>query len=354
MLDMNQSSPFLETAAVDAWDAWFRWREHGELRDVSVDATWQRVANALAEAEADSQADWGLRYFDAQAQWRLLVDERILASAGTACAEWPANPVAVINAASFVVAPCTPQVRIDHRAMQCTAELAVRCLDNALQLCSRSDCGTPRVGLIGVADAIALLNHGYDSPAGRNEAGEIAKSLAAGCMRANVSLAAERGAKLTCSDEIRTAARARRMPQELIDDAIRLGLRHRELSAITSQRRLARFANNVSDALDPIGLPNGSTPRVAWSGGRPARSSGYAATVARMHAHDPTLTTSQLQPRCGASAMAQIELRGAVQPWIDAPIAYPLCVEQEPDADTQTLWRRRAADCRLGELCWHM
>src|SRR5690349_13033222 len=123
MLERHQPSPFLDTAAVDAWDAWFRLREHGELRDVSVETTWKRVANALVERETDSRTTWCARLFEAQAQWRLLIDARIIATAGTAKPEWPADPVAVLNAASFVEAAYKPQAHVDHDMLANMAEL---------------------------------------------------------------------------------------------------------------------------------------------------------------------------------------------------------------------------------------
>src|SRR5215467_4366586 len=87
-LDKHLFSPFLDPAAVDAWDEWFRLRENGELRDVSIESTWQRVARALAEPEGSAAAQWSRRYFDAQAHWFFVLDERLLASAGTEHAEW--------------------------------------------------------------------------------------------------------------------------------------------------------------------------------------------------------------------------------------------------------------------------
>src|ERR1700758_1218613 len=108
MPDRSQkSSPFLDAAAVDAWDARFRLRENGELRDLSVESTWQRVADALAVAEHAARTQWSQRMFDAQAAWRVVFDERVLAGAGTASFEWPADPVAVLDLPTFVAGPFT-------------------------------------------------------------------------------------------------------------------------------------------------------------------------------------------------------------------------------------------------------
>src|SRR5690348_11516870 len=84
MIDLRRSSPFIELAAVEAWDAWFRWREQGDLRDLSIEGTWRRVAVALASVEAQGEiATWQSRFMQTFATWRLLPDEQVLANAGT-------------------------------------------------------------------------------------------------------------------------------------------------------------------------------------------------------------------------------------------------------------------------------
>src|SRR5690348_2313422 len=100
----TMQSSFIETAAVEAWDAWFRWRERGRLRDISVEATWRRMARTLAAVEpAQPAAEYEAALMTAFASWRLLLDERVLATAGTHAAEWPNNDlVAVLNAGMFV------------------------------------------------------------------------------------------------------------------------------------------------------------------------------------------------------------------------------------------------------------
>ena len=97
-----QPSPFIDAAAVEAWDAWFRWRDHGQLRDVSIDATWQRIATSLAAAETDSVNARTQQILGAISQWRLVLDERLLSTLGTGRGALIDDPVAVLNAAAFV------------------------------------------------------------------------------------------------------------------------------------------------------------------------------------------------------------------------------------------------------------
>lgn len=62
MVVPSPRAPFIDAAAVEAWDAWFRWRDD-ELHDLSIEDTWWRVAATLASAEAEPEAcRWRSRF----------------------------------------------------------------------------------------------------------------------------------------------------------------------------------------------------------------------------------------------------------------------------------------------------
>lgn len=325
---MRHLSPFHDIVAVEAWDAWFRWREHGQLRDVAINDTCQRVARALSPAEPpERQAAFEQRLLDACLSWKLLLDERILVTAGTGAPDWAADGlVAVLNPAVFVQAPFTVQAAFRHESFEDAAELAVQALDNAtLMAPSRHRRGGShlRIGLIGLADALAQLRLPYDSQPGRDAARDIARSLARGCLRGSVRLAHERGAAFAVPDVPSLSYKLRELSRELAEDAARHGVRHPRLTEITSQRRLALLANNVTDAVDPL-LAQGYAHTISGADAtRSVCSPGYAIALAqRLNARQALrslageLTT--LVPE------AQIELRAAMQMWIDSPILYPL------------------------------
>ena len=338
-LQKFDASPFLDAAAVEAWDSWFRLREHGRLRDISVEATWERVARALAAA-SPQPGRWISRVIDAQARWNIVLDARIVAAAGTATFAWPDDPVAVINAATFVTSPFSRSAQFDFGAFRTAADLAVECLDNALQLNTRDDAvhSDLQVGLIGVADTLAMLNKRYDSASGRVLASRLAQALAEACFGADVRLARTRGAMSNeRTDTAILRARKRGMPPELIAAAECSGLRHSRLTAIHPQRRLAEFANHATDAIDP--LPGGNPP---------ART--YAAIVAGRTAVAAETCADMLPLARRQSISAQLALRGAMQPWIDAPIDYPLKVDELPDNRAAAHWRTLAAAHHLGNL----
>ena len=331
---MHGTSTFIDPAAVEAWDAWFRWRERTRLHDTTIGTTWTRVATALTDAEGYR------RYFAAFSSWRLLPDERIIATAGTQATSWPAdNLVALINAPVFVRERFSAFACLDLQALTATADLAVQLLDDASNRCADgTDAPVPlRIGLAGIADALALLGLAYGTISAQAMVRELGRALAHGCFAATVRLARERGARVDLSREARAHAAERGIPTDVIRDAERHGMRHARLTALTSQPRLSLLANNVSDALDPIfGVDRlHSFP----PDGRQVPSPGYAMSLAL----DQRTSVATDHLMGDVAPEAQLAMRSALQPWMDEPITYPLLVAAEPSAKVQLELQQSAA-----------
>lgn len=350
MTEPRPSSPFIDLASVDAWDAWFRWREGAAPRDASIEDTWQRVATTLISVEAKhAVAARRTRCMDALASWRLLPDERLLANAGTAHITWRDGALhAVLNAAAFVLPDRSPDASIGYPAMTDCAALAVRMLDNAALL---AGIATPRlcIGLVGIADALALLGLGYDSDAGRAQATSMARAVAEGCLHGNIQLAAERGACTGDAREALARAELRDASRDLLRDVARYGLRHVRLTAITSQPRLALLANDVADAADPLRGENHAHTIAAPGGQRMIRSSGYALNILRSRG---TGCGSKPDTLTDMPCTAQIAMRAVLQPWMHETITYPLLARREPDDCQRYKARQQAALHGLGEPAW--
>lgn len=330
---MSHASPFTDLAAVEGWDTWFRWRSVGVLRDVSIHDTWARVVRAIARP--GSRADDKLReqrMLDAMEAWRLLPDERILSTAGTGQERWPDNElVAVLNVARFVGNPGLPTAYIDLTAIEATAGLAVEMLDNAAENAPGS-LGQPgrhlRIGLMGLADAFLLLDITYGSPLACRIAHDVSRHLASGCLDSSLRLARDRGPRCRISRDLPVAYKLRELSPALADDAARHGLRQARLTAITSQPRLAQFADNVTNAVDPPALaqPPGATAEPeSW---RRSGSPGYAVEWLRRHGASPS-RIRELLALANVSTHAQIALRTSMQMWVDEPILYAL--SDQPD-----------------------
>ena len=326
---MKGSPSFIDLAAVEAWDAWFRWRQAGgELRDISIADTWKRVAHTLASAESEEDAAAFERQLnEAFEGWRLLPDETVLATAGTGTASWPDDGlVAVLNLATFVKLPGTPDASVDWSGIEATADLAVHALDNAMMLAPPVH-AVPglhmRVGFIGLADALLLLGERYDSAYGRRLGHDMAQCLAVGCLRGSLRLARERGVRCELSGHSTLSYKLRQISETQAEEAALTGLRHARLTAITSQPRLALFANNVADAIDPLSvngnlhtIDNGHTSRAV-------ASLGYALELLRLR--NASVASPFAPPRHAAESVeVQMDMRAAMQMWIDQPILYPM------------------------------
>nr|WP_233171750.1 hypothetical protein [Dyella sp. ASV21] len=324
---MNSSPAFIDLAAVEAWDAWFRWRHHNDLRDRSIQDTWARVARALARsAWPEPVGQFEQRLVDAQGTWRLLFDERLLRTAGTDAPAWPDRDlVASINLAALVTDPGTEDASFDLPGLEATAELAVLALDNAALLATQRPApagASLRIGMIGLADALLLLGLRYESANGRKAAHRAARHLAMGCLRGSLRLAHERGAQWDLTQLPAQAYKLREISPEMATEAARVGLRHTRLTAITSQRQLALLANNVADAVDPLSSTGRLKTMADGARAHAADSLGYAMEVLRRQGVVPRQLAA-LTLGAAATVDAQMDLRAAMQMWIDEPILYP-------------------------------
>jgi len=187
----------------------------------------------------------------------------------------------------------------------------VRALDNATLLGGQGlASGRLRIGVVGLGDALRLVGKDYSSSAALAEAERIAHALSCGVTEGSIALARERGPRFTCEREWLSRASSRCLPQYLIADAAQVGLRHTALTAISSQPKLALFANGVSDALEPS--PNGPVAHVIDEGEtqRIVHSAGYAQSVA-MRLDKPYEVAGQ------PDAISRQAIYEAVRPWMD-------------------------------------
>lgn len=318
---------FRDPVSIEAWDAWFRWRDRAGLHDADIGATWRRVAEALASVEGGAGASlWTCAFEDVMQDLRALPDARVLAGAGTGSIPWPCGDLAAaVNVAAFVRDAFTPQARLDLAALERTAGVCVRMLDNATLLAGDTAGRAQwlQVGPIGLADALLMLGRNYDSDAARSDARQVATALALGCIHESMRLAAERGARASSVDSL-PGALARMTDGTLAAELARHGLRHSRLTAVTSQSRLALLANNVADALDPLRMEPREHRIDSLDGSRLLRSSGstLALLSRQRRARGPPCPVVELAS--GATPAAQQAMRVAMQAWIDAAIDYPL------------------------------
>lgn len=76
---------FLEPISENVWNIKYRYTHNQQIIDQSIEATWQRVAHAIAKAEARSARKfWQQQFYQLLEDFNFLPGGRILAGAGTA------------------------------------------------------------------------------------------------------------------------------------------------------------------------------------------------------------------------------------------------------------------------------
>lgn len=288
-----RTTRFTDPAAVDAWDQWFRWREGGRLRDRTIDATWTRVAQALATT-GGTDTHGARRYADAFSAWQLLPDERLLALAGTGQAlNGLHSPCAMLNVASFVIAPGTGHAHFDDDGFLATGALAVRLLDDALLMVhGRLPIDSRlRIGIVGFADALAVLGMEYGQTRSLQFAQRLGRLLDRGTLLGMFELLEERGGGTPPPPDRLCQWRERGSPNDLVEAIARRGQRHGALTTLLPCPRLALLANAASQGIEP---QDGTPPASGRSAGR---------SVALTH----TATTH----------VARLAVHATIAPWID-------------------------------------
>ena len=188
-------------------------------------------------------------------------------SATNSCAEQPLPPngtcpLASINLARLVSDPFTPAARLDLAELRRLVAVAVRMLDNALDVSlyalpeQRRQAQSQRrigIGVTGVGDAIAMLDVRYGSDKAVFLLGSWMQAIQNEAYRASARLAAERGAFPAYNPTRHLAQPALRdLDADVRSEIERHGLRNGTLTSIAPTGTVSMFAGNVSSGIEPI------------------------------------------------------------------------------------------------------
>jgi ribonucleoside-diphosphate reductase alpha chain len=189
-------------------------------------------------------------------------------SATNPCAEQPLPPygcccLGSIDLTRFVREPFCEQASFDQQGFVALAQIAVRMLDNVLDLTvwplpqQQQEAHNKRrigLGFTGLGDALVMLNLRYDSAAARDMAASIAQTLRDAAYQASMELAQERGAFTLFNADLYLSGQtfASRLPAKLKEDIRRHGLRNSHLLSIAPTGTISlAFADNASNGIEP-------------------------------------------------------------------------------------------------------
>ncbi|MBT2970925.1 MAG: ribonucleoside-diphosphate reductase, adenosylcobalamin-dependent [gamma proteobacterium symbiont of Ctena orbiculata] len=167
-----------------------------------------------------------------------------------------------LNLTRFVTAPFTESAAIDYPAVERTVTLAVRFLDNVIDLSrfplpdqQQEARGTRRIGLgiTGLADSLIMLGLHYADERAREAAAGIMARVCHTAYRSSIELAKEKGVfPLFERDAYLQSPFIRSLPDDIRQGIASHGIRNSHLTAIAPAGTISLLANNVSSGIEPV------------------------------------------------------------------------------------------------------
>ncbi len=250
---------FMHAVEDDAdWDLVFAGKIY---KTVKARALWERIMRATYDC-----AEPGVIFIDrVNRRNNLHYCETIQAT--NPCGEQPLPPYGAcllgsVNFAALVVEPFTPQARLDLEALERLVPLAVRMLDNVVDVSNfpllkqREEAKAKRrigLGVTGLADALILCGVRYGSP----RAVELTREWLAAVQRlsylASADIAAEKGS-FPLFDRARYLAgeTVSALPEAVRTAISRYGIRNALLNSIAPTGTISLLADNVSSGIEPV------------------------------------------------------------------------------------------------------
>ena len=250
---------FMKAVKDDAdWDLVFGGKVFRTLR---ARALWERIMRATYD-----YAEPGVIFIDrVNRRNNLHYCETIQAT--NPCGEQPLPPYGAcllgsVNLAALVKEPFTPQARLDLEALERLVPLAVRMLDNVVDVSrfplpqqEKEAKAKRRIGLgvTGLADALIFCSVRYGSP----EAVKLTREWLGAVERlsylASADIAAEKGsfplyerARYLAGETIRS------LPEDVRAAIGRYGIRNALLNSIAPTGTISLLADNVSSGIEPV------------------------------------------------------------------------------------------------------
>lgn len=325
------------------------------IRRISARDLWQRLMRAAYDT-----AEPGVLFIDRINAYNNLAWREAITTTNP-CGEVPLPPYGACNLGSlnltrFVLRPFTDQACWDLAALEQVTAVAVRMLDNVLDLsryplpAQRHEAlGSRRIGLgiTGLGTALIMLGARYGQEAGRMLAAQAMRTIRDAAYQASIELAREKG-PFPRLERQRFLARPfiLDLPAHLWEGIALHGIRNSHLLAIAPAGSISLLAGNVSSGIEPV---------FAAEAERMVRTE--AATPQRFHVSDPALAAWRAQGREGlppawvtAEAVApleQLRMQASLQLLVDQAIAKTVHVPSDLPFDTFMTLYRSAHDLGL-------
>ena len=346
---LHADEPAGETTLLRRWSGMAEPVACRIVRSTKARALWQRILRAAYDT-----AEPGVLFVDAINRDNTLADRESI-SATNPCGEIPLPPYGAcdlgsLNLTAFVASPFNADARLDLDALADAARLAVRFLDNVIEVSryplpaqARQARNTRRIGLgiTGLADTLVLLGLHYDSEDARSLAAQVMQTIRDAAYRASIELAAEKGVfPAFDAAAFLGSGFAARLPPDIREAIAAQGIRNSHLLAIAPTGTISLLANNLSSGIEPVFAAEAER-RVLDSDGnyRTHRVVDAACQLWRQQGGcglpPAWIEAQQLDP------LAHLGMQAALQPYVDNAISKTINVAADiPFGSFEDLYRQ--------------
>jgi ribonucleoside-diphosphate reductase alpha chain len=297
-------------------------------RAISARALWDKLLHA-----SFTSGEPGVLFIDRiNSLNNLHYCERI--SATNPCGEVPLPPyggcdLGSVNLAALILDPFTPHARLDRGALARLVPIAVRMLDNVLNITKyplpqqQAEALAKRrigIGITGLADALIMLGLRYGDEPSLAFAADTMREICHLAYRASVALGREKGSFPALRREAYLDAPfIRALPEGIRDAIARHGIRNSHLLSIAPTGTISLLADNISSGAEPVFAADAERAVLDVIGTRQTIMVTDHAVRLWQETHEglpPALVTAQELP-----ASAHLAMQAALQTHVDHSIS---------------------------------